>query len=368
LSPLQRYGLTEVINARGPFTPLGVSRSAEPIGRAVAAALGSYVVMEEMQDAAGRALSRLTGAEAGTVTHCVAAGITLAVAAAMTGGMPGPIAALPDTAGLPNQVVLPAGHVVNYGHSILQAIRLSGAVPVQAGTAEECRVEDIEAAFALGETACLMLVSSRLTKGAGPDVAASVAAAHRQGIPVIIDGAAQDMRIGEMLATGADLVLVSGQKYLASPTAGLVIGRRDLVRSVRAQEKGIGRGMKASKEAIAGVLAAIELREGLDLDEWRENQSERNAVFARRLDGLPGVTTATVPDPAGMPFDRVHLRIEEQAARLSAPQLAAALRSGAPPIHVMDHLADQGEVVLELVQLGEDDLDVIAERLATLLS
>ena len=34
-----RYGLTKVINARGAYTPLGVSRSSEQVGRAVAEAL-----------------------------------------------------------------------------------------------------------------------------------------------------------------------------------------------------------------------------------------------------------------------------------------------------------------------------------------
>lgn len=86
----------------------------------------------------------------------------------------------------------------------------------------------------------------------------AVAAAHAQGLPAIIDAAAQDMRIDDLLKTGADLVLVSAHKYLASPTAGLVIGKKHMVDAVRAQGKGIGRAMKASKEAICDVLATIE--------------------------------------------------------------------------------------------------------------
>ena len=61
----------------------------------------------------------------------------------------------------------------------------------------------------------------------------------------------------------ADLVLVSAQKYLASPTAGLIIGRKRLVHACRAHEKGIGRAMKATKEAVIGVLAALEERQNL---------------------------------------------------------------------------------------------------------
>ncbi|CAM5330787.1 hypothetical protein SALBM135S_00024 [Streptomyces alboniger] len=91
--------------------------------------------MDELQEAADRALARFTGAEAkGTVVHCTASAITLAVAAAMTGESPERVEALPDTTGMPGAVVLPTGHAVNYGHPIVQAVRLAGAVPVLVGT------------------------------------------------------------------------------------------------------------------------------------------------------------------------------------------------------------------------------------------
>lgn len=77
----QRYGLTPVINAAGTFTPLGVSRSSTRVAAAAAAALSQFVVIDELQDRAGRALARATRAEAGAVVHCAAAGITLSVAA-----------------------------------------------------------------------------------------------------------------------------------------------------------------------------------------------------------------------------------------------------------------------------------------------
>ena len=81
-----RYGLTRVINAHGTFTPLGVTRSPATIGKAAAEALASFFIMDELQEVASRAIARATGAQAGAVTHCVAAGITLAIAAVMTRG------------------------------------------------------------------------------------------------------------------------------------------------------------------------------------------------------------------------------------------------------------------------------------------
>lgn len=89
--------------------------------------------------------------------------------------------------------------------------------------------------------------------------AAAISAAHNADVPVVVDGAAQSFRVREIIDASADLLIVSGQKYLGSPTAGLVMGHADLVSGVVAQDKSIGRGMKASKEALAGVIAANEL-------------------------------------------------------------------------------------------------------------
>jgi L-seryl-tRNA(Ser) seleniumtransferase len=359
-----RYRLTPVINAAGTYTPLGVSRSSERVSAAAAAALREFFVIDELQAAASNAIARWSGAEAGAATHCAAAGITLSVAAAMTGDDPERVAVLPDADGMRARVVLPAGHAVNYGHPIAQDVRLAGATPVLAGTQAGCSVAALETALAHPETACLLLVSSRLVRGAPLDLAASVAAAHRRGVPAIIDGAAQDLRVRELLATGADLVVLSAQKYLASPTAGLVVGRKALVAAVRAHEQGIGRAMKATKEAIVGVLAALEERQALDLAAWRAEQRDKVERFVERANALPGVSAAAAPDPAGMPFPRARLAVDPARAGLDAAALARALREGTPSIRVMEHELTAGRLVLELVPLTAEEVDTILARIA----
>jgi len=360
------YGLTRILNARGTYTPLGVSRASAAIGRAVSEALSGFFVIDELQSRLSDVVSHMTGAQAATVTHCVASGITLSIAASMAGADPDKVAALPDASGLPNRVVVPAGHAVDYGHPILTDIRLAGGIPVLAGTPARCTLDDLAHALADARTACLLLVSSRLVRGERIDLAEAAAAAHRRGVPAIIDGAAQDMRIQELLATGADLVLVSPHKYMASPTAGLVIGRRPLVDAVRAQERGIGRAMKATKEAIVGVLAALEERQTLDLDAWRAEQDRKLRWFLDHTKSIAGIDTRALPDPAGMPFSRAGLQVDPSHPLKTAPALASALQQGEPSIWVMDHLAAQGQLVLELVPLDQDELQEIVERLTAL--
>lgn len=363
----QRYGLTPIINAAGTFTPLGVSRSSARVAAATAEALSQFVVIDELQDRAGRALARATGAESGAVVHCAAAGITLSVAAAMTGASPEKAAALPDTRGLAAEAVIPAGHVVDYGHSILQDIGLAGATPVVAGAGDRCTLGDIDGALAGPEVACLVLVSSRLTRGTSVDLAAAVEAARRRGVPAIIDGAAQDLRARALVATGADLVILSAQKYLAAPTAGLVVGRAGAVAALRAQERGIGRAMKPTKEAMAGVLAALEEREALDLAAWSTAQHDKVARFVARAGRLPGLRAEAVSDPTGLPFPRAEAKVDAVSAGIDAAGLAAALAQGSPSIRVMTHGLARGRLIFELVPLSEAEIEIVLARLTTLL-
>lgn len=361
------YGLKRLINAAGSFTPAGVSRSSPAVRDAVSAALSDFYIIEELQQRAGAAVAEWAGAEAAAVTHCAAAGITLAIAAAIAGADPRRVAALPDTVGLPVRVVLPAGHAVNYGHPVTQDIRLAGGIPALAGTEEACPPDQLAKELNRPGTACLLLVSSRLAKGPPVDLGRAVALAHEAGMPAIIDGAAQDMRLPELLATDADLVLVSAQKYLAAPTAGLVIGKAGWVKAVRAHEAGIGRAMKPSKEALAGVLAAVGERRSLDMNRWKADQAAKASRFVEGAAGLPGIGVRAIPDPAGMPFPRVEVKVDPATAGLDATALAAALKAGDPAIWVMEHQLAEGLLVLELVGVTTQEIAAIVERIAELL-
>ncbi|MBL4874902.1 MAG: aminotransferase class V-fold PLP-dependent enzyme [Cohaesibacteraceae bacterium] len=365
---LKHLNLTKVINARGVFTPLGVSKSSSNVIEAVSTALSKHVIMEELHEAASRQISQYTGAEAATIVHCTAAAITLTIAATMTGTSKILIDKLPETTGLKSRVILPAIHAVNYGQPIEQAVRLSGAKPHLVGNEAACSIEEISAACSDDTTCCLLLVSSRLVVGDPIDLSHAVNAAHAHGVPVIIDGAAQDFRLTDLLETGADAVLVSGQKCLASPTAGLVIGKSELVEAVRAQDKGIGRGMKASKEAIMGVIAAIEQRQQLDIEAWKISQAEKVNRFVSKANAFEGISAIVVPDPTQLPFERAHLCFDPQSCQITAIRLADAFRAGDPSIWVMDHLASKNELVFELVQLSENEIDHILARLNELVN
>jgi uncharacterized pyridoxal phosphate-dependent enzyme len=351
--PHAHLGLTRVINAAGSYTPLGVSRSPPEVAAAAAVALQHWFVIEELQTLVGGRVAAWAGAEAATVVHCAAAGITLCVAASMAGSDPARVARLPEAPDLARRVVLPAGHAVDYGHPIVQDIRMAGGLPSLAGCAQGCSLEALRAALDAPDVAALLLVSSRLTSGSAMDLAAAVQLAHRRGVPALIDGAAQDWRVQELLATGCDALVVSGHKYMGSPTAGLVIGARDFVAAVRAQERGIGRAMKVSKECLLGVLAAVDHRSAVDRAAWEALERERARRVAAAIDKLPGLRAVAVPDPVGMPFERVSVTVDPAVVGTDAQGLAARLANGSPSVRVMSHELGEGRLVLEVVGFTE---------------
>lgn len=357
---------TQIINARGTFTPLGVSTSSARVASAASQALTRFYLMEEVEHVVDQELSGWSGAEAGAVVNCTAAANTLAVAAVLCGTDLGLIANLPDLQpGVPNRVVIPAAHVVNYGHSILQAVRLSGAIPFVVDTADATA---LPRALSQGDVACLFLVISRLTdQHACLSIHDAVAAAHAVNKPAIIDAAAQDLRARDIVVgTRADLVLFSGQKYLASPTAGIVVGSRDMVDRVRLQMKGIGRGMKAGKEALLGLLAALQDRAELDIGRWHARQVAKLHRFAQRLDRLGGIEVRIDQDPTQLPFSRATVVL--RPPHVDPHGVAHRLKHGLPQIWFFDDRVDHGELCFEFTQLSDSEVDLIAQRLESAIS
>lgn len=363
MSPsLPPHRLRRVINAWGTPTPYGVSRTDAAVAHAAAGMLQRHVVMAELQRLAGRELAAWSGAQAACVTHCTASAITLSVAACMAGSDVSLIARLPDSSGMPTQVVMLASHAVDYGHTLTQAVRLAGARPVLCAD-----LAGLAAALSGGDVACVLAVESHLAPASGPELTRQLLQlARAAGVPLVLDAAAQDWRTQDLVAAGADLLLLSGQKYLRAPTAGLVFGRTDLVAAVDAQHRGIGRGMKPTKEALAGVLAALEVRVRQPAAVWREAQQRKVEMVIAAAAGWRGVRAERVPDPLGNGFERLWLTLGAGTG-LDAASVIARLRDGDPVVAVAPHRAAQGCLVLELTAVEEDELPELCALLEAAL-
>ena len=363
----RRYGLRRVINAYDRATSLSGARVPPEIIEVVAASLGQCFELDAIQEAAGRAIARATGAEWGCVTACSAAGITLGVAASMTGADAGKVAQLPDTKGMPCRVVIQRGHCINFGAPVTQMIRLSGAEVVEAGEADRCTPEQVRHALCGEGIAALVAVESYHTvgyDGVGP--AALAALAREAGVPLILDAATQELRLPELVACGPDLVVASGHKYFDSMTAGIVAGRRDLVEAVYLQNRGIGRGMKAGKEAIFGVIASLERFTRRDLPAWTAAQDRKVARVLDLLAGADGLEASSSPDPNGCPFSRVRLAPDAQATGHTAASLRESLAEGDPAVVVRVYGAEKDAVYLNLTDMNDEEIACACEKIRRL--
>ena len=152
-------GLRPVINVSGTMTGLGASIVVPEAIAAMTAILPQFVEIDDLQRKASAVIARLCGSEAGFVTASCSAGITLAIAGAMTGDDLYAVEQLPDASGLQDEVVVMMGHMVGYGAPVDQAIRLAGATPIVVGQATSARAYQLAGAISEHTAAALYVVS-----------------------------------------------------------------------------------------------------------------------------------------------------------------------------------------------------------------
>lgn len=361
--PLSGLGLRQVINAAGTMTSLGAAAANEDAIRAASEILPRHVEMPDLQRAASRAIAAATGSEAGCVTACAASGITLAVAACMTGDDLARIERLPDTDGLRDETVLMKGHDCHFSGGIGQMIRLSGARVREIGSVNRATAYQLEGALGERTAAALYVVSHQTAQVGMIPLATFCAICHRHDIPVIVDAAAEyDLR--GFLAAGADLVLYSAHKVLGGLTAGIIAGRKELVRACYLQELGIGRAMKVGKEAIAATIAVLERWERGDRAAVESAERERAELAIERLKPIPGLAVGPEPDPTGNPVTRVRIRVDADGTGPDAADLARALAADEPAIHVREHDSDPRSLQLDPCNLSDEEMRVVCDRIA----
>lgn len=358
-----RIGLRPVINVSGTMTSLGASIVVPEAVEAMAAILPQFVEINDLQRKASAIIARLTGGEAGFVTASCSSGISLAVAGAITGNNLLAIEQLPDVAPEKNEVLVQMGHVVSYGAPVDQAIRLGGGKVVLIGQATSTHRYHMENAITEKTAAAVYVVSHHVVDYGLLHLSEFVEIAHAKGVPVIVDAASEyDLEL--FLATGADVVLYSGHKFLGGPTSGIVAGKKELVRHAFLQNMGIGRGMKVGKESIYGVMAALEAWEKRDHAGIRERETGYLHLWKETLDGRPGVTALIEPDPTNNPLDRLRVIIDAEQAHITAWDLTTALAKGNPPIITRDHEVEHRYFYLDPCNLHPGQETIVASRLA----
>jgi uncharacterized pyridoxal phosphate-dependent enzyme len=351
----EELNLRPVINAAGKLTVLGASTISDPVAESMVEAAQRFVDMAELMAVASEIIAEKTGAEAGFITSCAAAGITIATAACLTGGDRSRTEKLPFLVGPPDEIVLQRGHAINFGVPIIQTIALAGASVVEIGTTNRTLPHQLSQAIS-ERTAGVMFVVSHHTHQTGAiSLAETVRLAHERDVPVIVDAAAE-LDLQGYINKGADLVIYSGHKGLNGPTSGIIAGRGDLIDACAQQNSGIGRTMKIGKEGIIGCLAALSQSvHGQKVDGGAQRAKELSTI----LGGIPGLRTQIVTDATRPTIVRLRLIVDEDRARLNARELVRRLESHIPSIRTRNHGVEQGIVDVDFRTLHPGDEKII---------
>ena len=348
------------------MTGLGGSIVRPDVRAATEAAMSRFVRVHELQRHASEVIARLTGAEAGCVTASASAGITLCVAGCMTGLDPARVEALPRDPGPKFEVVVQAGHLCDYGAPISTAIELAGATVRQVGQSTLATDYQLDAALTERTAAALYVVSHHVVHYGQIPLGRFVAMAHARGVPVIVD-AASEYDLTGFIRRGPTSRSIPGRKFFGGPTAGIIAGRRELVRSAYLQNTGIGRGLKVGKESIAGVIAAMEAWMVRDHAAIRRQETAALDLWLHAVAGLPGISAAKVPDPTQTRSSvcrSTSIRARPEPRR----QVARALGDQDPAIIVRNHEVELGYFQLDPCNLAPGQMEIVAERLVSVLS
>jgi L-seryl-tRNA(Ser) seleniumtransferase len=391
-------GVTRRINAAGTLTRLGGSLMAPEVIDAMVAAARWSVDIGELQAAASRTIARLTGAEAGLVTTGAAAALTLAAAASMTRWDIARMAALPHTEGFPNEILLPRTHRTGYAHALQAAgARLVDLGHNDRGTGAGVRgIEpwEIEAAVTRKTVAFAFAANPSNIQ----DLPTVVSVCKARALPVIVDAAAQlppKANLRRFIELGADLVAFSGGKAIAGPQAsGILAGRRDLVGAALVQQldmdvspetwtppdlidrnalqgvphHGLGRGFKAGKEEIVGLLAALERFAAADDEAVNGEREIRLRRIAALLGALPGVGTRVLSAREAGRVPVLQLVIDPSVMGASAMDLSARLQRGDPPVHLSERFASQNVLIVDPQALQPEDDEAVAGAIRSALA
>jgi L-seryl-tRNA(Ser) seleniumtransferase len=379
LSSAFRPSLRRVINATGVIVHTNLGRA--PLGEAAVARIrevaSGYTNLEYDLDAGRRGardthaealLCRLTGAEAAVVVNNCAAATMLTLAALARG----------------RDVVISRAELVEIGGGfrVPDVMAQSGARLREVGTTNRTRASDY--ALAIGDqTGAILRVHPSNFRVEGfverTPLGELVALGRRFSIPLIEDlgsgftpvagtaipALAEEPTVQHSVRAGVDVVCFSGDKLLAGPQAGVIVGRAELVLRIRRHP--LLRALRVDKLTYAALEATLAEhlagRAGETLPVLRMaklsaaaigTRAERIAAALREagwraeiVDGLSTIGGGSAPG-SGLPTRLLALERDGQ----SADALESRLRALDIPLIAR---IENDKVVLDLRTVAEDD-------------
>jgi L-seryl-tRNA(Ser) seleniumtransferase len=304
LTLLERPSLRPVINATGVVLHTNLGRAPLPAAalHAITETAAVACNLEYDLDRGERGsryvhavalLRELTGAEDAIVVNNCAAALVLALNSLAAG----------------REAIVSRGELIEIGGSfrVPDIMAKSGAALVEVGTTNRTHLTDYEQAVGESTGAIVKVHRSNFeVRGFVSEVELSVLApiAHTHAIPLLFDfgsgllvsldeyGLRGEPTARDAVRAGATLVLMSGDKLLGGPQAGIILGDANAIAACRMNP--LARAMRVDKLTLAALEATLAL--------YREP--------LRAIREVPALAMLTAPAA------NVQLRAEQAAARL----------------------------------------------------
>ena len=380
--------LTPVLNATGILvhTNLGRAPLSPAATQAITEAAG-YVDVE-MDLGTGKRSKRGTGAKAALLRACPAAedalvvnngaaALLLAVTALRGRGSSGtaasanidPVRKSASPTAEPGEIIISRGELIEIGAGfrLTDLMTTTGARLREVGTTNRTHLADYAEAIN-DDTSCLLKVHTSNFRVEGFTSSVEVAElrtlADEHELPLLVDlgsglftpdpALPDEPDIDTALRAGADLVIVSGDKLLGGPQAGLILGRTEAVQTLAKYP--LARALRTDKLTLAALEATIThtanpIHDALHIDpdrlrERTETLAEAVGATIVEHDGRVGGGGAP-----GVPLPGWAVELPEACA--------APLRRGDPAIVARVH---QGRCLVDLrcVPDSEDNRIAIA--------
>lgn len=393
--------LRPIINASGPVSMYCGATMPQKVVDAMFQAASITVRIDELEAEASKFISSITGAEAGYVTCGCSAALTVATAACLTGYNVDRINRLPDTSGIPNEVLIASNQRNGYDH----AIRAAGAKiinvgmpshPLALGEIYHILAEDYEANINDSTAAIVYFYYN----GGIPPLKEVIKVAKKHNVPLILDAADQVPPIENLrkfISMGVDLVAISGGKGIRGPQAsGLLFGKRDLIKAAalnyfipgfpagyvsfkewspppslinkkklkgRLPHHPIGRGFKVSKEAIIGLLVALQIL--VDKERYLKEKEKLCLLLEPIFDSLkniPGIEVKKGERPSGG-FPVLIVKIDELKIGKTASEILQIIKTCETPIYVFAPNISKGEFIINSCNINKEQSHIIAKEL-----
>jgi D-glucosaminate-6-phosphate ammonia-lyase len=368
----KEMGAKPVVNATGSVTLLGGSTPVAEVKDAMDAADSAYIPLIELEQVAGDRIAEMLGVPAAYITSGAGSALTLASAAFMAGTDDAKIEQLPDTTGMPSEILIQKRQRYWYD----RCLELAGAKLVDFGDENGTTEDDLRNAINENTAAVHYVVYEQ--KPTDPNVLTLeqvIDITHEAGKPVSVDAAGQIYPLenfGKYVKMGADFQCIAA-KYMGAPhSTGFALGTKEMIDAISRHSfvgyetrriRGVGRPHKIDRQEIMGVVAAVSRWITLDHENRLSIAEGQSQQILRPLQGIPGVTAVLNTNIMGHQPYGVFVDLDPDVVGFTNDDLVQKLRDGDPSIWTR---ITEGETRLEIhvFGLGEGQAELVGNAIA----